>query len=305
MSQWLLLAFIPPVLLALVNHLDKYLITRFVKGGSIGSLILFSSLMGIPTLLLIALFNPLVFSVHPINALLLTVNGCVFLLSILPYLYALELDEASIVSPLSQMTTVISYILGFIFLKESLQLNHFVSFLLIIIGAIGLTLEIKRGQSVRIKKNVLFMMGIASFFYALNGLIFKLISVDETFWTTAFWEYIGFALFAFVLYNFIPSYKKQFLHVLKKNRLEILTLNVLNEIFAITAKTCLHLATLMAPLALVYLVTDGFQPFFVLAFGIIITVFFPKIAQENIDRASLAQKFISIFIMGIGLIFLM
>ena len=58
-------------------------------------------------------------------------------------------------------------------------------------------------------------------------------------------------------------------------------------------------AYLLAPIALV-LLTQSFQPFFVLVIGIILTLFFPKISVEKIEAKHLWQKVIAIFITGIG-----
>ena len=58
-------------------------------------------------------------------------------------------------------------------------------------------------------------------------------------------------------------------------------------------------AYLLAPIALV-LLTESFQPIFVLALGILLTIFFPKISVEKIEAKHLWQKIIAILITGIG-----
>jgi hypothetical protein len=55
----------------------------------------------------------------------------------------------------------------------------------------------------------------------------------------------------------------------------------------------------MAPVALV-LLTDSFQPVFVLAIGIFLTIFFPKISVEKIGAKHLWPKIAAICITGIG-----
>jgi hypothetical protein len=61
--------------------------------------------------------------------------------------------------------------------------------------------------------------------------------------------------------------------------------------------------SLLAPLGLVSIV-NGFQPFFILLVGIIITLFLPWLGKENISKQSLVQKALFIGVMVIGAIIL-
>jgi hypothetical protein len=143
-------------------------------------------------------------------------------------------------------------------------------------------------------------MFLASFLVALNGLIFKYVAIQENFWTTSFWEYIGFAVLSIIFLVFVKSYREQFLLVIKNNKRVVLGWNTINEVLNIIAKIVMNFATLLAPLALVWVV-NGFQPFFVLLFGIIITLFFPHFRKETLLKKHLAQKVIAILIMFAGI----
>lgn len=65
----------------------------------------------------------------------------------------------------------------------------------------------------------------------------------------------------------------------------------------------MNFATLLAPLALVWVV-NGFQPFFVLLYGVIITLFFPKFGTESLLKKHLVQKVVAILIMFVGVLLL-
>lgn len=301
--NWLFFAFIPPIANALVNYIDKYLITRYIKGRGIGSLVIFSALMGLPTAFLIALFKPAVLNLDPIIAIVMIINGSLFMGAVIPYLYALEQDETSIVSPLSQMATIISFILGYIFLKESLSFFHLLAFIFIITGAVLLATDIKPQQKIKVKKSILWLMLLASLLLAVNGLIFKLVAQNLDFWTTSFWEYMGFVVFAVLIYMAVKPYRLEFVRVLQTNSKQVLSINVINEVLAISGKTSLHFATLLTSLSLVFLIAEGFQPFFVLIFGVLITVWFPKITQENLSWRILLQKLGAIIFLFLGTFF--
>jgi len=131
-------------------------------------------------------------------------------------------------------------------------------------------------------------MLLASFAVAVNGLLFKFVAIDTSFWTASFWEYIGFMIALIPLFM-IRSYRRDFLRVLKVNREFVIGVNGLNEVINIIAKIAMNYATLLAPLTLAWVV-NGFQPFFVLVYGLILTIFLPGIIKEEINKKVIIQK---------------
>jgi uncharacterized membrane protein len=297
--NWFYVAIISPALWAIVNHTDKYLLSKYFKGGGIGSLAIFSSLIGVFASPLIAIFYPAVFNIHLSHAILIILNGFLYVVGLLPYMYALHKDETSVVVPLFQTIPVFSYILAFYTLGETLTTIQIIACLLVIIGAITLSFDFQQKRP-KFKMEVFGLMFLASFSVALNSLIFKFVTLNADFWTTSFWEYIGFTLTAIFLLTCIKSYRNQFLSSLKFNKMPILGLNILNEIINIIAKFTLNYATILAPLAIVWTI-NGFQPLFVLLYGIILTIFFPKISKEGLARGQVMQKVLAIFLMFFGI----
>ncbi len=70
------------------------------------------------------------------------------------------------------------------------------------------------------------------------------------------------------------------------------TLNIFGVLF-MTIATAIGFVTLVSALSSV-------QPFFVLIFAVIISIFYPKILKEEIGRKTLFLKFISIILMFVG-----
>lgn len=286
---------------AAINHFDKYLLEKYLKGSDIGSLVIFSSLIGLPAALLILLFKGNNLIPDFFTACLLIINGSVFVLSIIPYFHAMSKDEASIVAPLSQFAPLFSLILGFLFLHETLSKNQLLSFILIIIGAIFLLIERDEHKRVKFKSEVMILMVIFTFFQALNSFLFKFIYQAESmdFWALSFWQYLGYFITAILLLCTVKPYRQQFIKVFKKNKFTILSLNFLNEVIATVAGLSLQYASIFLPLALVSVIADGVQPLFVLLLGILLTIFFPKISQEDISLKKLVQKLLAIlFVIG-------
>ncbi len=295
---WFLFTIISPVLNAAVNYIDKYLIEKVVQGRGIGSLIIFSALMGLPVALLILLFNPQVFGISLNHALLIMLNGTFYVAWVLPYLYALEKDDASVVAPLFQLSSVLTLVLGYFVLGEGLTLVQLLGCLLILIGAVGLTLE-KSDAGFKIKLGTLLLIGLSCLFIAISGVVFKFVALEESFWVTSFWENLGIFLSSLLLF-LVPSYRRQFVHVVKTNGPKIIALNTVNETIVIIGKITLNFATLLVPISMVYFVAEGFQPFFVLAYGILLSLFFPKLTSENIQSSVVIRKLFAIMVMFLG-----
>lgn len=301
--NWFLIALIPPAIWSATNHLDKYLISKYFKGGGVGALMMFSSIIGVFILGVIAIIHPEVLGYPVAKGLFIALNGFVYLLATLPYLYALRKDEASIAVPMFQMIPVFTYFLAWLILGETLNGSQLLGGILIILGAVIISLELSEVNKISIKKEVLFLMTISSLFFSLNFIFFKYFAINASFWVTSFWEYVGFAVFSFFLFVFIKKYRDEFVSVIKANKVTVLTLNGINEILNIIAKLAFNFASLLTPIALTWVV-DGFQPFFVLLYGVILTLFFPHISQENISKKHLAHKILAISIMFIGTFFI-
>lgn len=301
--NWFLIALIPPAIWSATNHFDKYLVSKYFKGGGVGALMMFSSLIGVFILGVIAIIHPEVLSYPVTKGFFIALNGFVYLLATLPYLYALRKDEASIAVPMFQMIPVFTYFLAWLILGETLNGSQLLGGILIILGAVIISLELSEVNKISIKKEVLFLMTISSLFFSLNFIFFKYFAINATFWVTSFWEYVGFAIFSFFLFVFIKKYRDEFVSAIKANKVTVLTLNGINEILNIIAKLAFNFASLLTPIALTWIV-DGFQPFFVLVYGVLLTMFFPHISQENISRKHLAHKILAISIMFIGTFFI-
>ena len=295
--NWFLLA-IPPAMWAISNHIDKYLLSKYFKEVNIPVLAIFSSLIGIPIALVIALMSPDVFSIDLWRKLLLVANGAFYIIGFIPYYKALEKDDASVVVPLYQTIPIFVYFLGLFFLGEVLTVEQILASGLIMLGAVGISLDLE-SEKLRIKKQVLLLMLLASFLVALNIFFYKYAALDENFWTSIFWNDVGMIVFGFVLLS-IPKYKKQFFKLLRENKLKILTINAANEVVNIIGDIVFRFVSLLAPLALVQVASNGLQPVFVLLYGLLLTAFFPHIAKENLSKKSLVQKSVAFSILFAG-----
>lgn len=298
--NWILLPIIATFLWASTNFIDKYLISKYFKTGP-GVLVLYSCFIGLPVSVFILLFNREVLSISFSNALFIILNSFLYIAYLFPYFSALNKADTSNVTPIFQTIPVFTYFLALIFLGENLEFIQIFACLLILCGSFGVSLNFKKGFVIR--KKVFGLMLLSSFLVSLNWLFFKFFALDLDFWKVSFWQYLGFFIFGLVLFILNKSYRFSFISSLYENKLKIFSLNAFNEIFNIIAIIIFSYATLLAPLALVS-VMNGFQPFFILFLGIILSMFFPHLIKEELSKRILVYKLLFILLIFLGVLLL-
>ena len=296
---WFLLALVGPLLYALTNHIDKFLLANFFREGGVGTLILFSSLLSFVAVPFIYLGDTSVFEVDKRSILALT---CVSVLGICVlwfYLLALKDDEASIVIVFYQLVPVFAYAFGYVFLGETLTPIQLVAMGIIILGTSIISFDIDDRNKLRLRWTTVCYMLIAVTCWALESVIFKGVALKENVWRSLFWEHVMMVTVGIVIFLVAPTYRNHFLKVFRRNSVPVLSLNALNEGAYMLGNIVVAFAYMLAPVALV-LLAESFQPIFVFAIGFFLTVFFPKLSRENIHPRSIAQKLAAIVITGIG-----
>jgi len=179
---WLIYAFSGPVLWALSTHIDKYLVERYFKHGSIAVLMVFTAIIGALALPFIWRFQPSVVALDPQSMAVIAISGILYMAAIYFYLQALQTEEASTVAPFFQAAGIFGLILGYFILGEKLSLWQIFGVLLIIAGSILLSLRLGQGPS-RLKTRLIILMLACALAIALSSLIFKFFAMRDEFWT--------------------------------------------------------------------------------------------------------------------------
>lgn len=296
--NWLFIALWAPFLLACANHNDKFLLSRHLKEKSIGSIVIPSALFGGVTIPIILFIQPDVYDASLVQGSAAVASGMLSVLAVVCYLYALDIDEPSFVTPFYQTVPIFAYFLGYFILGETVTLAQGLGAFVIIVGALALSFEFGR-RGMRFKRNVVTLMLTASFLSAVNGVVFKLIAMDKGFWVSLFWGFVGQVMAGLTCLICVPSYRRAFLDLLKRKKVTAVGLIALSKtLFSVSEAVTLY-ASLLAPVALVLLV-NSFQHLFVFVFGIGLTLFFPRVARESLGRMKMLQKGTGIGLMLVG-----
>jgi drug/metabolite transporter (DMT)-like permease len=290
--SWFFIALWAPFLLACANHNDKLLLSRYLKKKTIGSVVILSSLLNGAALPIVLYLHPSVNDASVYQAAALVATGMSSVCAAICYLNALDMDEASFVTPFYQTVPIFAYVLGYFILGETIAFTQGVASFVIIAGAIALSFELGQ-RGLRFKRNVVALMVGASMVSAVNGVIFKLIGVS------LFWGFVGQVVAGLTLLVFVPNYRRDFLAFFKQQKGTAVGLIALSRtLFGVSEAVTLY-ATLLAPVALVLLV-NSFQPLFVFTIGTVLTLLFPQLAMESVGGTKMLQKGVGIGLMLIG-----
>jgi drug/metabolite transporter (DMT)-like permease len=135
--NWFFIALCAPFLLACANHNDKFLLSRYVKEKNIGSIVIFSSLFSGVAIPIVLFIQPDVYDVSLVQGSAVVATGMLSVFAAVCYLYALDLDEASFVTPFYQTVPIFAYFLGYFILGETITLAQGIASFVIIVGALA------------------------------------------------------------------------------------------------------------------------------------------------------------------------
>jgi uncharacterized membrane protein len=295
--SWVVFAFSGPVLWAISVHFDKYLVERFFKHSDVAVLLVFTALVGLILLPFIWLFEPSVTAPGTGSIALIILAGILYMSALLLYLQALQTEEASVVAPYFQAGPLFGYVLAYLVLGETLTGRQMAGGVLIVLGALFVSLRFDRGTRM-FKAHLAIRMLACGFMMALSGLIFKVFAIEVEFWTTTFWLFVGEAIFGAALLT-LPSYRRQFMATLRANKVALLSVNASNELINLGGGLGNRYALMFAPLSLVQAIGST-TTLFVFAFGVVITLLWPKLSREDISPRNLAQKGLAAVLVACG-----
>lgn len=299
--NWFLLALAAPFLWAFVNIFDQYLISNYSqreKERSSGGLVIFSSLIGIFIAFFISIFVSGLYLIPFLDKLLLIFVGFLTVIWIILYLYTLEIEEISNVVPWFLTVPIFGYILGYLFLGETLTQNQIIGSLITFVGLILISINFSLEKK-RFKHKTIFYMACTCLIIAISGVIFKYITIEGNFWVSSFWEYLGLGIAGLLLYVFVPKHRAEFKYMNQIGGRKIFIVNIISELMTISGNLLTNFALLLAPVTMVYLV-GSFQPAIVLILTIFGTKFFPHIIKEDISFKILLPRIVAIILMIIG-----
>lgn len=297
--SWILFSILPPLLWAVTNYVDKYLIEKHFKKSHGATLMLLVVSTGLILLPFVYFFSNANFSLSAIHILIIFGSSLLSIISWILYARALSGDNVSVVVPLFQLMPLFSYILGLIFLDEHLGIIQIIGSLIIIFGSILISLELSE-KKIKLKKGVILPMIATTILSSVNVLIIKYLMIENSFWSINFWNYFFLGLIGITLLLTVKSWREEISTAFKSDLIGVGGISFSNELLDFGATMLYRYAMLLAPMALVSVLSNGFQPVFTLILGVSLSLVLPKFTHEKFSKVDLIQRTIAILIIFAG-----
>jgi len=289
---WVFFALLSGLLSACVNILDKYVLDKYAKNP-------------IVPILLLGIFNLLPCGVilavrgipqlSPHNTLLIVAGGVAIFYMAYFYFKAAALEEISRIVPLLFLSPMFTAGLAFVFLGETFTYIKYLGVAAVILGA--LLVSSRFPLQVRVSRP-LWLMLLSALSISFHYVLVKYLLGHADYWSV-------FALTRLVMSAAtIPLFFRHFTDLkstLKVHGWSVLGVMALDQYIALGAILLLFVAASGGPISLV-MALASIQPFFVLLFTILLSLFWPQMMREEVARSTILQKVAAIALMFVGIL---
>lgn len=289
---WLLFSVLASVFTAVSNIIDKFIVSKLVKNPIVS--VIFLIVIGLISGIVIYIFHGVSYLSLP-NILLSFIIGIAYVIQAVLYFKAIKIEEISKVMILFNLVPIFTLTFATIFLGEIFAPLTYLGIFLLVIGA---TL-ISSKKSIGISSGKAFWYIIlATILISMTTVIIKYLLRFTDFWTIFSYEKIGmiFTLIPIIYFGF-----PDLVSSIKKHGKKVIGFITLSEFIALVGMLFFTIATSLGYVSLVNAVSS-IQPFFVLLFAIILSIFYPRILKEEIEKKTIVLKILAIVLMFIGIL---
>lgn len=290
--NWILLALIAPLFWAASNFVDKYILGKYTKGiydfvffSTITSWVFFAAILifvGIPSI------N--IYSLIPIA------TGAILIYSYGFYGKALEQSDTSSLVILFKLVPVVTVLLAFLLLGQTLSLNEILGFAIVLAGAIIVSLEKSKGIVIKGFKMIL----IAILMWSVMTLLVDYGLTKMSFWHFLMLDSLGSALAGLTLFA-ISSIRKEVIEGIKTANIKKYIWFSWNNVLDFFGQMSIKKALSIAPSAGLVMVVMQVQSFYAILIGILLTILVPHIIKEDISTTTLTKRVVGAVIMFLGI----
>ena len=287
--MWLFITLGAVLFWSFVNIFDKALVTDYTKSAWLATALV--NLVGFFIVLpFIAFFG---FKIPSLSLVLIySLDILLWVGAVLLYYKAIQQGEASRVITAFNTIPLFTLVLAVLLLGETISGAQLAGIILLVLGAILVSVKKSRGISVR---KWIFIVPIAASIFALDTVVTKfLLSSIDWFSLVALRAIILFVIFLAALPFYYKALKKV---VMRKPRAVLLA--IASESFYYPGRALLMIALSLSTASLVSAVTS-IQPFLVLLIAIASSALFPKFLKEEIDIEHTAIKVIAVILAVAG-----
>ncbi len=292
-ASWIIIAIVGYIAMALSQLIDKALLNVAFK--EVKSFVFLIAILNILALVLLPFGVTLL---SPILLFWALLGGALFIIALIPFLSALQGDEASRIIPLvGGMVPVATLVLEALFLQVQLSSQDLLAFALLVVGSIVLTTT--RSASSKQSWSALVKAALGSLLFAASFVITKYIFDSTSFLNGFFWMRLGGVLVALVLL-FRRDVQKGLKRFFTKNSLWLQTGYFANQGLNGVGFVLQSYAISLASVGLVNAL-QGSQYIFIIFFVAIASRYNPGLLGEKITKLIILEKITAVIIIMAGI----
>jgi drug/metabolite transporter (DMT)-like permease len=291
--DWLLLAFLAPVLWASCNVIDKFLLEKHIKNPI--SYQLMGMLVYTPIIILFPILLPISFA-YPLFLLGFAI-GLIDISAVLLYCKALTLEEASRVVPLSYLNTLFVLPLAYLFFEEVLSLQKYFGIILLLAGSILISykkIELNKWKISSALRIILVLAALWAFVNVLDKYALQFMN----YYSLIFWGTIGYSTAVLFLLS-MKRLRQNFFRDFHRMNKKLLSVRILSLIFYYIGLV-FFLSALNSGFVSLVSGIISIQPFITFLYTTTLTLLAPNIIEERIDKSIITLKLIAILFVFFG-----
>lgn len=199
--------------------------------------------------------------------------------------------------PLFQLVPVLVLAGGYVFLREELSARQYVGCFVTIVAALFISMDRIDGRIFRPRPAFWYML-LPSTFATIALLTFKYGVTTQSFWQVLPYESLGIALCAVCLL-FIPGAWSDIRREAARLPRSIILIVGIDELLYVVSRYLSYFALSLLTAGVVSTLA-GLQPVFVLIFGVVLSLWFPSVLEDVLDRTDLRRKLTAVGLIVVG-----
>jgi len=295
MENWIIFAILSPFFFVLSNIIDKFVLEKKIKNIYTYGVIV--GLCGLVSGILVFLFTLQPFGL--ISSFWAILTGLIYGFSYLIYFKAVSTSDISTAVTLLFIYPIFTALFAFIFLQEKLALVKYIAIILLISGAVLMSLEKskdKRGIKDRYRiKVVLWLMLAVAVIMGIFNTVAKFTLESLSYWNVYFLTWVGAA----IVLMFPLIFKKN--KIALKDSFKFIHLIVYQQILAFIGLLMFFIATSLTKVSIVAAL-DVLRSPMAFIFMILISLFRPQLLKESINKETILRKVFAIILIVAGII---
>jgi len=290
---WVVYSFLAALFWATASTLDKYILSKWVKNPIVSTMI-FGTIGLIASVLIY--FAKGYSEMSAQNIFWSFICGLTYVIGTILYFEAVKIEEISRISALAYFSQLFVTIFAAVFLNEIFNSTIYLGIILILVGAILISskdiTKIRPGKA-------FWLMVLSSAMIAVVAILTKYLLEYADFWTVfSYTRGIGtFIALIPVIYFKYP----ELIALVKEHGKKAVGAISISGVFTMLGSFVLTIAASTGPVTLVTAISM-MRPFFVLLFATLLSIYYPKIMREELDKSTILLKVAATIVMFIGAI---